>query len=207
MVMNENTSTYEIFENLLSEKKYEDLSNEELQLALEYVSDHESYQRMQQIHRDAQGMFHESNATVPPIAGADEVWKRYQSSTSTSKSPFYKRHVSIWWPSGIAAAMILSLWLRIPPSTKQAQMATVVPQRIIPITSAITDTIIKQVPVYIHSGSYLHTSGDEQASIAENNVRMVFVPPVTSVSDQINRRQGTNLTEMGELAKLTVSLP
>lgn len=203
--MNENNSFYETFEKLLSEKKFEELDDAELHLVLEFVPDRDSYRRMQQVLIATKGLLNESNDTPPPVDGASDVWQRYQTSIITPKKPFHKRNVSIWWPSGIAAALILSLWIRVPSDSLNAESVFQSIDFEIPVLVKQTDTVIEKVPVYIQVAS--NDIRAHNAVHQEPQGSNVFVPTIASVNEFISRRQGTNMSEMGDLSKLSVSLP
>lgn len=198
---------FEDFEKLLLSKEYEQLNEAERNIIFMYCSGPQEYSAMRLLMQQSQTMAAESNTMTPPSGGAEQVWARSVMQNNINEKPHgLNRSISIWWAVGLAAALILSWLIRFPAFT-QKEVPMLIPD-VSPrlITEVKTDTVIKEVPVYIHPETQADTCIPESSNDVVSYGGMVYVQPVSSVDENKIQRQGTNASEMGDLAKMQVTV-
>lgn len=197
---------YEDYEKLLISKDYDQLNDEEKTFVHSFCDGSEGYFTMKQVLLQSRSFAEESNAMTPPTGGADQVFNRFLEQQKTGKHvAFYNRKTSVLWVAGLAAALIFSWLIRFPVKQKADPMLIpdVTPRL---ITEVKTDTVIKAVPVYIQHETRIDTHLPESSNEVVSYGGMVYVQPVSSVGENKEQRQGTNASEMGDLAKLAVTM-
>jgi len=198
---------FEDFEKLLLSKEYEQLNEAERNIIFMYCSGPQEYSAMRLLMQQSQTMAAESNTMTPPSGGAEQVWARFVMQNNINEKPHgLNRSISIWWAAGLAAALILSWLIRFPAFT-QKEVPMLIPD-VSPrlITEVKTDTVIKEVPVYIHPETQADTCIPESSNDVVSYGGMVYVQPVSSVDENKIQRQGTNASGMGGLAKMQVTV-
>lgn len=198
---------FEKFESLLISKDYDQLNEEEKTFVHSFCDGSEEYFTTKQVLFQSRSFADESETITPPPGGADQVFDRFLVQNKIGKRvAFYNRKTSVLWVAGLAAALIFSWLIRFPVFEHKADpmlIPDITPRF---ITEVKTDTVIKEVPVYIQpetpTGTHLPESSNEDVSYGG----MVYVQPVSSVGENKEQRQGTNASEMGDLAKLAVTM-
>lgn len=197
---------YEYFEKLLVSKEYEQLNEAERNIIHTYCSGPQEYSAMRLLMLQSQTMAAESNTMTPPPGGADQVFNRFLAQQKTGKRvAFFHRKTSVLWVAGLAAALIFSWLIRFP--IKQKADPILIPDVTTRLITAVkTDTVIKEVPVYIFPETLDETHLSEPTNEIVSYGGMVYVQSVSSVDENKIQRQGTNASEMGDLAKMQVTV-
>lgn len=201
---------FEQFEILLASKQFDALSEAETALVMQFVSGPDEYAIMHKLMRVSKAMQAEAQSTPLPRGGSDEIWNQFASgknrTNNTTKNRILKRKVSLLWPVGIAAALIVALFFRIPESHNSTNNASSHLFAIQKLNYSSTDTIVKEIPVYIgiNQKANDYTVVDSRDNYPTSTE--VHVPSVNSIQEQKAQRQGTNANELGELTKLTVAM-
>lgn len=197
---------FEDFESLLISKDYDQLNEEEKTFVHSFCDGSEDYFSMKQVLLQSHSFSEESSAMNPPSRGADQVFARFLLQKKTGKRvAFYNRKTSVLWVAGLAAALMFSWLIRFP--IKHEADPTLIPN-VIPrlITEVKTDTVIKEIPIYIQSETLADTHLPESSNDVVSHGAMVYVQSVSSVDETKIQRQGTNASEMGDLAKLAMTM-
>lgn len=209
MDMNTNVS-FEQFEILLLSKQFDELSEAETSLAMQFVSGPDEYLAMQQLSGFGETMRNHSQATTLPRGGADEVWNRFAAEKNQNENApkigLLHRKVSLLWPVGIAAALIVALFFRISASHNSTNNASSHLFAIQKLNYRSSDTIVKEVPVYVSINQKANDYVVVDTHYNYPNSSEVHVPSVSSMQEQKSQRQGTNANELGDLTKLTVAV-
>lgn len=198
------TDLFEEFEKLLREKEFERLDDNERNLANQFTDSSSEYNVMRQIMIESNFLADDIGKCEAPVGGADQVWHLFEANRKSSKRiSFLNRKVSVSWVGAMAAALIISWIIRFPDIADAADPAVLQMKKPALISHVTSDTVIKEVPVYIQSEPEIVV---ESSSISSQSGGMVYMQSVESVNEQKNQRQGTNANELGDLAKLTVIL-
>lgn len=195
---------FEEFENLLRNKEFGQLDDNERMIVNQFVGSSSEYNSMRRIMHESSFLAEDIRNSEAPVGGADQVWARFEAqNNSTAGKRFFSRKISVSWAAGLAAALVVSWLIRFPGSYKVADPVMMQMNRPVLVQAERSDTVIKEVPVYIQSEPVYIV---EKPSNSLPSGGMVYMQPVKSVSEQKEQRQGTNATEMGDLAKLTVAV-
>jgi len=195
---------FEKFENLLSTKDFSDLNEDERSIACEFAGSSSEYDAMRRVMLESNFLAKEIARQEAPSGGADQVWSRFEANIASKKRIyFFNRKISVYWVAGLAAALTVSWLIRFPFTHKDADPVYFQMNRPVLVQTSISDTIVKEVPVYIQSEPVVIV---EKPGYAPPSGGMVYMQPVKSVNEQKEQRQGTNANEMGDLAKLTVAV-
>jgi len=195
---------FEEFESLLRKKEFGQLDDNERDLANQFIYNSSEYNAMRQIMLDSNLLTEEIRNCEAPVGGADQVWSRFEAQKKSQERTFVlNRKVSVSWVAAMAAALILSWVIRFPDFNEAADPVVLQIKKPVLISGVTSDTVIKEVPVYIQSEPEFVV---EKSTNSAHSGGMVYMQPVQSVSDPKNQRQGTNANELGDLAKLTVTL-
>ena len=195
---------FEKFENLLSTKDFSDLNEDERSIASQFAGSSSEYDAMRRVMIESNFLAKEIASQETPSGGAAQVWSRFEAQkTSRKRTYLFNRKISVYWVAGLAAALIVSWLIRFPDSHKEADPVYFQMNRPVLVQTSISDTIVKEVPVYIQSEPVVIV---EKPGYAPPSGGMVYMQPVKSVNEQKEQRQGTNANEMGDLARLTVAV-
>jgi hypothetical protein len=209
MDMKSNES-FEQFEILLSSKQFDGLNEAETSLVLQFVSNPDEYRAMQQLMGFSDAMRNIAKTTPLPHNGANVVWSRFASAEKQnekiSRVGLLHRKVSLLWPSGIAAALIVALFVRVPETANSTNAASSHLVAIQNINNSVSDTIVKEIPVYINITQKANDYVVVETQQHFNTSNETYVPSVNSIQEQKSQRQGTNANELGDLTKLAVSI-
>jgi len=196
---------FEKFENLLSTKDFSDLNEDERIIASEFADSSSEYDAMRRVMIESNFLAKEIARQETPSGGADQVWSRFEAQkTSKNRSYLYNRKISVYWVAALAAALIVSWLIRFPVTHQDADPVCFQMNRPVLVQTSISDTIVKEVPVYIQSEPVVIA---EKSGNSSPSGGMVYMQPVESVNEHKEQRQGTNANEMGDLARLTVAVP
>lgn len=195
---------FEEFENLLRNKEFGQLDESERMIVDQFAASSAEYNSMRRIMLDSRFLADEVKHSEIPAGGADQVWARFEAQKDQEKrASLINRKVPVSWVAGLAAALVISWLIRFPGSYKVADPVMMQMSRPVLVQAEKTDTVFRDVPVYIQSEPVVIV---ERLSNAVPSGGMVYMQPVKSASEQMEQRQGTNATEMGDLAKLTVAV-
>lgn len=195
---------FEEFENLLMNKEFRQLDDNERDLVNQFIGSSSEYNAMRLLMLESHFMTEESRKCRAPVGGADKVWSRFEAQKKSSpRTALFNRKVSVSWVTALAAALIISWIIRFPYFREGADAVVLQVNKPVLVSAVTSDTIIKEVPVYIQCEP---ETAVEKSSVSAPSGGMVYMQPVQSVSDPKNQRQGTNANELGDLAKLTVTL-
>lgn len=203
MVM-KNTDAFDNFEQLLQNKAYSELSNEELALVAEFASE-EDYEQMAKLIQDLKK--YDSNEIEAPKGGVDEIWNKVEISQTPEQKiiPFRKRKVSVLWPMSIAASLLLVLFVNFPQDHSVFVVAANRNVSIYSFMMPVKTEVVKEVPVYINQNNYadiVMIESDAGSSYSGD----FYLPEPESITNDKAQRQGRNTSEMGDMTQMFVNV-
>lgn len=199
-----NTDTFDKFEQLLQNKAYSELSNEELALVAEFASE-EDYEQMAKLIQDLKKS--DSNEIKAPKGGVEEIWAKAEMTYTPEQKiiPFRKRKVSVLWPMSIAASILLVLFVKFPQDHSVFVMAANRSVSIYTFMMPVKTEVVKEVPVYINQNNYadiVMIEPDAGSSYSGD----FYLPEPESITNDKAQRQGRNTSEMGDMTQMFVNV-
>ncbi|MBN2730059.1 MAG: hypothetical protein JXR53_12610 [Bacteroidales bacterium] len=199
-----NTDAFDNFEQLLQNKAYSELSNEELALVAEFASE-EDYEQMAKLIQDLKK--YDSNEIEAPKGGVDEIWNKVEISQTPEQKiiPFRKRKVSVLWPMSIAASLLLVLFVNFPQDHSVFVVAANRNVSIYSFMMPVKTEVVKEVPVYINQNNYadiVMIESDAGSSYSGD----FYLPEPESITNDKAQRQGRNTSEMGDMTQMFVNV-
>lgn len=206
------TTDYGDFEKLLQRKSFSELTDDERTLVCEFA-DEDEYASMRRLMTE---VFSEMQSNMQlqsaPKGGSDEVWTKFNANKpfSTKKQgPLFailNKAVPAWVPIGMAAAMIVAVFI-IRPQVGISMLGKAIElSSIKPMQKSKTDTIYIETPIHYANTQYASVAKTPESDQSPQYSSNVYVPSLESVQHISENKAGTNVREMGALAQLVFSV-